>query len=195
MMKKTKSISRNALTLGLGILLMLGAFLACVAAGHFLQNGLPLKYEAYVEKYSAEYQVPAPLVYAVIRTESDFDPAAVSSAGAMGLMQMTPETFHWLQSRTGEDLPDEALLDPETSIRYGVYFLSVLSDRFPVTDTVLAAYNAGMNAVAGWLEDPQHSSDGQNLTDIPYPETEYYVIKVNRALADYRALLTPNTSA
>lgn len=194
-MKRTRPVSRNSVTLLVGVLLLLGAVLICIIAGHFLQNGVPLKYESIVEKYSREYQVSEPLIYAVIRTESDFDPQAVSSAGAMGLMQMTPETFAWLQSRSGESLPDSALLEPETSIRYGVYFLSILSERFEVTDTVLAAYNAGMNAVASWLSDPEHSADGKHLQNIPYPETEYYVIKVNRALAQYRALLEPITTS
>lgn len=82
----------------------------------------PMKYENYIEKYSAQYDVPKTLLLAVIKTESSFDPKAESSAGALGLTQITPETFHWLQTKTGETLSDDALSDPETAIRYGALF-------------------------------------------------------------------------
>ena len=64
----------------------------------------PVKYETLIEKYSTEYGVPQNLLLAVIKTESSFDPTAVSSAGALGLTQITPETFSWLQTKTGESL-------------------------------------------------------------------------------------------
>ena len=91
----------------------------------------PMKYENYIEKYSAQYDVPKTLLLAVIKTESSFDPKAESSAGALGLTQITPETFHWLQTKTGETLSDDALSDPETAIRYGALFLALLLPSLP----------------------------------------------------------------
>ena len=91
----------------------------------------PMKYENYIEKYSAQYDVPKTLLLAVIKTESSFDPKAESSAGALGLTQITPETFHWLQTKTGETLSDDALSDPETAIRYGTLSMNSALPRLP----------------------------------------------------------------
>ena len=108
----------------------------------------PLKYTDYVEAAATENGVDPLLIYAVIRTESEFEPEVVSRANAKGLMQMKDTTFTDLQRRAGEPepLPPESLFDPETSIRYGVYYMRLLLDQFEDTDTMLAAYNAGPGA-------------------------------------------------
>ena len=92
----------------------------------------PRKYSRQVEQWAAEYELDPLLVYAFIRTESGFDPAATSSVEARGLMQMTEETFIWLRSKIA---PDEGLLfanlyDPETSIRFGCYYLHLCMERY-----------------------------------------------------------------
>ena len=148
----------------------------------------PMKYEDYIDKYSAQYDVPKTLLFAVIKTESSFDPKAESSAGALGLTQITPETFHWLQTKTGETLSDDALSDPETAIRYGALFLGLLLDEFNSAETAVAAYHAGRGRVNSWLKDENISPDVVNLKDIPIPETAHYVRKVMRAVNIYNSL-------
>lgn len=148
----------------------------------------PLKYETLIEKYSTEYGVPQNLLLAVIKTESSFDPTAVSSAGALGLTQITPETFSWLQTKTGESLDAEQLQDEETAIKYGALFLGLLLDEFEDTETAVAAYHAGRGRVNGWLADESISPDGKTLGDIPIPETAHYVRKVMRAVNIYEKL-------
>ncbi len=150
----------------------------------------PTDFSEIVEEKAELFGVDEELVYAVIRTESSFDPNAQSSAGAKGLMQMTDGTFEWVQELLGaqEVLPPENLFEPEINIHHGVYFLSFLIDYYENTDTALAAYNAGMGNVASWLEDPEYSEDGVNIDDIPFPETRSYVKKVNDALLIYRNL-------
>lgn len=148
----------------------------------------PMKYTEYVEKYSAEYGVDSELVYAVIKTESSFNPDAVSNADAVGLTQITPETFEWIKTKLGEEDKELSLYDPETSIKYGAYFLSYLLNEFENTDTALAAYHAGRGRVNGWLEDEKISPDGKTLNEIPVPETAHYVKKVNKALNVYNNL-------
>lgn len=121
------------------------------------------------------------MVLAVIRTESDFYPEAVSNAGACGLMQLMPETFAFLQKeKFNEELHDGAIFDPETNIRYGVYYLSYLYKRFDSWKIALAAYNAGEGRVADWLR------DDADLSDIPFPETKRYVRAVLDAYRTYR---------
>lgn len=148
----------------------------------------PIKYSEYVEKYSAEFGVDTNLLYAVIKTESSFNPDAVSGADAVGLTQITPETLEWIKWKLGEEDTKTSLHDPETSIRYGAFLLGYLLDEFGNTDVAVAAYHAGMNRVKGWLEDKNLSPDGKTLSEIPVPETAHYVRKINKALNAYKNL-------
>lgn len=145
-----------------------------------------LKYEEYVEKYSTEFSVPQEVIYAVIKCESNFVPDAVSSADAIGLMQMLPDTYTWLCTKLGE-APD-SLFNPETSIKYGTYYLSYLYDRFGIWENSFAAYNAGETVVGEWLENEEYSEEGR-LINIPYEETRKYVKRVNDAMEAYASLL------
>jgi len=149
----------------------------------------PVKFSEHVEKYSDEYGVPEEIIYAVIKCESSFESDAKSSGGALGLMQMMPATFEDLCRRLGEDYNSELLYSPETSIKYGTYYLSYLYSRYGVWETVFAAYNAGYGRVDGWLDDPSIAKDGR-LYNIPYEETRNYVERVSGARKVYSKLLT-----
>ena len=132
-----------------------------------------------------EFNVPAALVLAVIRTESDFRKNALSDAGAIGLMQLMPQTFSYLsEEKLKESLSPLQIWDPEINIRYGTYYLSYLYERFGSWETALAAYNAGEGRVAEWLEDPSLSRDGV-LINIPFPETESYVTRTKKLQQAY----------
>ena len=157
---------------------------------HYMRTAYPLGYTELVEACAEEYGFDPSLIYAVIRTESEFDPSAVSTAGARGLMQMTEDTFEWAQRRAAVEpmLDFDQLFDPEVNIRYGVYTLSLLRERFDNPDTLLAAYNAGMGNAAKWLSDPRYSDDGVTLKAIPYEENHEYVEKVRDAQVMYREL-------
>lgn len=158
--------------------------------GAILKKTHPIKYSEAVEKYSAEYAVPKEIVYAVIRTESSFESDAVSSKGAIGLMQITPETFEWLKTKIGTDdasLSSDMLYNPEMNIKYGTYFLSLLYTEYGVWDTVYAAYNAGRSKANEWLKNSEYSSNGK-IINIPYKETAGYVEKVKKAAENYKEL-------
>ena len=150
-----------------------------------LRNMREQRYLELATQSAAAFDVPLPMVLAVIRTESDFRPNAVSSAGAMGLMQLMPETFAYLRDEQFEEkLSDRAVFDPETNIRYGTYYLAYLHERFDDWKTALAAYNAGESRVSDWLDDPEISPNGI-LISIPFPETAQYVKSVLAAYEDY----------
>ncbi len=152
----------------------------------------PIEYSEYVEKYSEEYNIPEYIIYAVIKVESDFDPTAKSSDGAMGLMQMIPSTFEWLtgENHLNEGLSEDALYIPDVSIRYGTYYLRYLYRKFDYNwDTALAAYNAGEGNVDDWLSDSEYSDGNGNLTKIPFKETRSYVKKVNFAIEEYKKII------
>lgn len=152
-----------------------------------MQTVYPRGFSAIVEDKSQEYDVDIALLYALIETESGFDENAVSSVGAKGLTQITPDTFEWLQMKKGENYNEDDLFVPEISIDYGAYFLSILIDEFGDTKTALAAYHAGRGIVNQWLEDERYSSDGKTLDNIPYKDTEAYtkqVLKVRERYCD-----------
>lgn len=156
-----------------------------------LEKFYPVKYSEYVEKYSEEFDVDKNLVYAVIKCESDFNPEDESSAGAMGLMQMVPDTFRFCQEKLdGEVTHDtEDLFDPETSIKYGTYYLKYLLERYDGDERLaIAAYNAGETNVDEWLSVRKYSNDGKTLNEIPFPETREYVKKVESARDVYREI-------
>lgn len=183
---------KHILRLAAILLLIFGGIAALLYNGwhRYLRTAYPLQYTALIEKYSDAYGVSPSLVCAVICTESHYDPDAVSHAGAIGLMQLTPATFDWAQQRAGvaEKQDATALTDPETNIRFGVYTLQLLSEQFTDEDTVLAAYNAGQGNVRRWLQDSRYSEDGVHLKTIPYAETADYVKRIEKAQGIYQKL-------
>lgn len=170
------------------------AVTAVLAATHFYkktENNLeksayPLEYTDLVNKAAKDYNLQPALIYGVIHTESRFDPEAGSSVGALGLMQIMPETFDWLQEKRGESgkYTTEDLYTPSVNIDYGSYLLRYFLDYYGNEKCAVAAYNAGFE-VSNWLEDPNCSPDGMTLDVIPYPETSEYVVKVENAKQKY----------
>lgn len=159
------------------------------AVGYVGKWWYPIEYEDVVNRTAEEFSLSPSLIYAVIHTESKFDPSAVSSAEAKGLMQITDDTYDWAMKRAGEapSTPDD-LYDPEANIRIGCYVLVLLSEQFDNIETVLAAYNAGQGRVREWLNDPNYSSDGITLSHIPYEETAEYIRRVLTAQKRYQQL-------
>ena len=149
----------------------------------------PDEYAQYIEKYSEKYDVPEHVIYSVIKAESGFDRKAESGAGAIGLMQMMPDTFEELTDIHLKEYLDVSMLyDAETSIRYGTFYLSYLYGIYGEWSVVFAAYNAGPGNVRDWLEDETYSSDGKTLDKIPFKETRNYVSRVNRYIEKYDEL-------
>ena len=136
-----------------------------------------------------EFSVEPALCYAVIRTESSFDPAATSSIGARGLMQLTEDTFDWVKSRLEPeaDTGYDAMYDPEANIRYGAYLLAALEEQFGGERNALCAYHAGWGNATAWLADPACSAGGEIRT-IPFADTAAYVEKVLATRDVYREL-------
>ena len=185
-MKFSKRLWRSGVLLA--ALLVAAAVLLRLGYNRFQRSVYPLRYSELVEENAKENGLEPALVYAVIRAESSFDPDARSRAGALGLMQMMPETFDWLQQQSGTRYAEQDLLRPEVNIRFGCRFLSMMMRKYGVRRTALCAYNAGSGAVDSWLGDPQISSDGKNLSHIPYPETANYVGAVEQNYDKYKKL-------
>ncbi len=149
----------------------------------------PIKYEDIVSKDSETYGVEKELIYAIIKCESGFDENARSPADAVGLMQITPDTFKWLQKYIPEShFGEDELKNPEVNIAYGTLLISILRKKYSTDETVLSAYNAGETVVKRWLSDKNVSKDGVNFNTIPYKETRDYVNRVKTAKKIYKKL-------
>lgn len=157
---------------------------------YFYRAAYPVEYASIVAEQSRANGLDEALVYAVIRTESGFNPQAQSSVNARGLMQITEDTFRWTQYRLGgqETLEFDDLYDSEQNIRYGCALLRLLMEKFGTVENALCAYHAGWGSAKQWLNDPAYSSDGVNIDHIPFADTAYYVEKVMQTKETYRTL-------
>lgn len=155
---------------------LIAAFVCAVAVLRFIY---PRKYSDYVSEYAKRYNISENLIYAVIKCESGFEPFSVSGAGAVGLMQITPDTLQWVAMKSGDTgVLASVLYDAKSNIKYGCCIYSLFLSEFGEESVALAAYNAGRGNVLKWLSDSEHSDDGILLKSIPFPETEKYVKKV-----------------
>lgn len=156
----------------------------------FLKAAYPRKYQSIVASCAAKSGLDPSLVYAVIRSESGFDPNAKSNIGALGLMQLTPPTFDWAMTKTHEDehYTADDLYTPEINVRYGTVVLSELLNEFGDEQTAIAAYHAGRSNVKAWLSNPSYSKDGRTLYHIPFTDTRVYVKKVEATKKIYSEL-------
>ncbi|MBR4295917.1 MAG: lytic transglycosylase domain-containing protein [Clostridia bacterium] len=185
-MKKT--ISRSISVIIILCISVLAGFIIDNVCDIIDKKTHPRKYAEYVEKYSEMYGVPEAVIYATIRTESNFVSNAVSKVGAVGLMQIMPDTFLWLCEKQGEELEVGMLYDPETNIKYGTYYLSYLYTNFGLWQTVYAAYNCGPGRVKEWQKNAEYADENGILKKIPIRETSDYVKKVKKAVTIYEKL-------
>lgn len=173
-----------------GIIVCVALLVTLVVVGNhlYLESKYPLKYAEIVEIYAEKYSVDRPLVFAVINTESNFNPGAVSKAGACGLMQIMPSTAAWIAREIGmQDYSSEKLYDPAVNIELGVFYLRYLLDKFGDSSTSAAAYNAGETNVIKWLALEEYSDNQKTLKHIPFEETRNYVVKVEKGIKVYES--------
>ena len=137
----------------------------------------PLKYEQIVRGHARNYQLDPALLAAVIYQESKFRSDARSDSGAIGLMQLQPETAKGIAIRTGGSrFQTSDLYNPEINVRYGSWYLRHLLDKYDDEKTALAAYNAGQRNVDEWR------AQGK---EIQFSETREYVDRVEHLKGVY----------
>ena len=138
----------------------------------------PLEYENIIRGHAKNYDLDPALLAAVIETESKFNADARSSAGAVGLMQLTPSTAKGIALYTGgHNFHLSDLTNPEINVRYGAWYLRHLLNRYGKERLALAAYNAGEENVDSW--EKEH-------VGIQFEETRDYVNRVEHLKKIYR---------
>ncbi|MDO5724891.1 MAG: lytic transglycosylase domain-containing protein [Tissierellia bacterium] len=148
-------------------------FIAIIILGIYLAINIkyPKTYSDIVLKYAQEYNIDKNIIYSIIDKESKFHKAAVSDKGAIGLMQIMPDTAEELANEL--DLLNYDLTNPDDNIRIGSYYIKKLINKYDGNLIIsLAAYNAGMGNVANWITDLENFED---IESIPVNETKAYV--------------------
>ena len=137
----------------------------------------PKKYKSEVMHNAKEYNLSPVLVASVINIESGYDESAISKAGAVGLMQLLPETAYDCADRLGMSVTYEELFDKSTNLMLGCYYLRYLLDLFDGNlVNSLCAYNWGLGNVRSWIELGNVDENG-TITNIPVEETRDYLKK------------------
>ncbi|MEG1932807.1 MAG: lytic transglycosylase domain-containing protein, partial [Pygmaiobacter sp.] len=150
---KGKAVKNSSRLVWATVFLLVVLALALMALPHGVktveQQSYPLKYSALVEQYATEYAIDPLKIYAIIRTESGFDPNAQSDVDARGLMQITEQTFAWIKLKIANDeaVVFDDLYDPALNIRFGAYYLSRCLERYGDFATASAAYHSGWGTV------------------------------------------------
>lgn len=185
-MLRTLRKKRVLLLLFIGLLLLL--FLKSEWLGRWIY---PIEYIEDIRASAANYDVDPYLVAAIIRVESNFQTGRESHKGALGIMQIMPDTAGWIADKakfkhvTLDDVRNRA----DVSIQMGTWYIQSLEKQFNHRrPLVIAAYNAGPGNVSRWLNEQIWDGEMDSLQDIPFGETRRYVQKVMYYYDKYKDL-------
>jgi soluble lytic murein transglycosylase len=154
------------------------AYIQSSDPGWWIRFWYPLKYDSIVRTHAHNYRLDPALIAAVIYQESKFRSDVTSSSGAIGLMQLLPDTAKGIAIHTGGSrFRVSDLYTPELNIRYGAWYLRHLLDKYGDERTALAAYNAGQENVDEWR---------RRGRGIAFAETRQYVERVEHLKTLYR---------
>ncbi len=147
----------------------------------------PKTYKEIVTIYEEKYGVEENLIFALIKSESNFDQKAISGSGAIGLMQLMEETAKDVATTNNIELSldntKDELKNAYKNIEIGVCYLSILMEKYQNKEVALAAYNAGIGTVDEWIRLGIIENNGSDIENVPYKETNNYVRKI---LRDYK---------
>lgn len=163
------------------LLLFLGFVAVLFLNTNWMTWFYPIQYKEEIRKHSETYDIDPFLVAAIIRVETNYTPGRESKKGAVGLMQLMPETAKWaLEKAKLPDVPIERLKEePSANIEVGTWYLQSLFRQFDGNRTAaIAAYNAGPGNVKKWLKEGDWDGSAETIKDIPIGETRHYVQRV-----------------
>ncbi|WP_172252373.1 lytic transglycosylase domain-containing protein [Saccharibacillus deserti] len=141
----------------------------------------PIGYKEDIREQSESYDIDPFLIASIIRVETNFKPSKESRVGALGIMQLMPDTANWAieQGRLPQATPERIKHEPDTNIRIGTWYLRNLSDQFGENRlAVVAAYNAGPGNVKKWIREGTWDGTLEDVRSIPIGETRHYIQRV-----------------
>jgi soluble lytic murein transglycosylase len=182
---------RRAVALAVAAVLALGTIAVVTGVGPLgeavREITLPLRHDDVIRQQARDKSLDPALIAAVIYEESRFRDQT-SSAGARGLMQITPDTADFIAKHSGGIRFRQAdLATPQINIAYGSYFLRYLLDHYDGNEEpAIAAYNAGLGNVDAWVAEAGGAGEFESRENIPFPETRAYVANVLERRGEYR---------
>ena len=146
----------------------------------------PVEYSEVIVEEANKHDIDPLLVCAIIKSESNYDAQAESAVGAVGLMQLMPDTASWLAGKYGIEYEKEMLYDAEYNISLGCLYLSTLLDYWDgnVVEAV-ASYNGGHGNVDDWISSGTWNGTEEDIANIPFAETRTYTQKVMSCYDNY----------
>ena len=161
------------------LLILMGVFLL-INTPFIWKWMYPIQFKHEIKQAAERFQVDPILIVAIIRTESGFQSDRVSHKGAVGLMQLMPDTAEWVIEQAGfQEVSREHLDVPQVNIDIGTWYLRFLLNMFRGDQVLaIAAYNAGPGTVNQWLREQKWDGTLDSSDDIPYGETRHYVQRV-----------------
>ncbi|MDP1809089.1 MAG: lytic transglycosylase domain-containing protein [Actinomycetota bacterium] len=173
---------RRGMILAAVIVFLAAAFLP--AARFFY----PLGYEGLILEQAKRYELDPALLAAIVYEESKFSPMSRSPAGAVGLMQLMPETASWASAEIGRPHLAARLTEPAANLAIGSWYFHYLLARYRNTAFALAAYNGGQRNLDKWLAQNNGRTQNQVIDRIPFAETRAFVRRAQRSRWIYRWL-------
>lgn len=161
-----------------------------LSSNQILKWMYPLYHYDVIQQTAAEYNMDPLLLAAIVRTESKFKETWESHAGAVGLMQLMPETASWIAGQSGVMYSKkEDLAVPQINIRLGSWYVAYLEKRFNGNRVAaIAAYNSGPNRVDRWLQEGTWDGTQEHVDQIPVGETRHFVQRVLYNYERYKAI-------
>jgi soluble lytic murein transglycosylase len=178
--------------------ILLVIVVALISSNTFWRWMYPIRYQENIQFAAKTAEVDPLLVASVIRVESKFRSEDVSHAGAIGLMQLMPETASWIAMQMQKDnagqyattiRQSKNLAEPASNIMLGSWYIHYLTNRFDGNEiAAIAAYNAGPKRVQSWLSDREWNGSLSTINQIPVGETRHFVDRVFYNYALYRRI-------
>lgn len=180
-------MKKNTLLISIMFLLVILGFIISIL---FLVVMYPIRYKDTIYKYASVYDIEPEVVCAIINIESGFNSNAVSKVGAIGLMQLMPDTASEIAQKLNIDnYTVEMLYSPEINIRFGCFYLRYLLNMYDGNMiNAVSSYNAGFNKVNEWLKNDKYAKEG-TIVNPPVSETKYYLRKFENNVSVYETRL------
>ncbi|WP_435921772.1 lytic transglycosylase domain-containing protein [Paenibacillus sp. DYY-L-2] len=170
------------------LLLLLGFIVFLFFNSAWLTLIYPIYYKEEIRLHARNNDLDPFMVAAIIKVESKYNSEAESRKGALGIMQIMPDTAKWIVEKAKmEDVPlDRLKVEPAVNIQIGTWYLKWLSEQFDGNMIkVIAAYNAGPTNVKNWINSGRWDGRLETAEDIPFVETRHYVQRVSHYYKQY----------
>lgn len=173
------------------LLIFMGFIAILFLNSYWLSLFYPIHYKDEIRSSAQHYEVDPFMIAAIIKVETNFKNSSESPKGALGLMQIMPDTANWVIMKTKllEVTLDEVKDIPEKNIEIGTWYLKSLSEQFDGNQiAMIAAYNAGPTNVRNWLKTGKWDGQLETTKQIPFGETRHYVQRVVHYYKQYTSI-------